>query len=220
MNKLSMVIILLMISTMVAAKKTIPVKGQFDTPIGTNSTGPATQGTAYEFSFVASPTNKITFATKIVESNDWFIAPANATGIHPHDIIPFQNSIIDITDLFVIYDAGTEMDQELGRGSFQAPRQSMPNSGPVDLNPLVRRVTQSNYLASDFIEVKLIRVSEIEFQTTIKVKYDSPSNISPGPWIIFSQDQNPLFTEGTRTKATGLESLAEDGNPKLLFTNL
>lgn len=202
------------------AKSSIPVKGLFDTPVGTNSAGPATQGTAYEFSFVASLRDKVTLATMIVESNDWFIAPADATGIHPHDIVPLQDSIIDITDLFVIYDAGTEMDQELGRGSFQAPRQPAPNSGPVDLNPLVRRVTQSNYLASDFVEVMLIRVSEIEFQITIKVKDDSPSNISPGPWTIFNQEQNPLFIEGTGTKTIGLESLAEDGDPKLLYIHL
>ena len=53
----------------------------------------------------------------IVETNDWFIAPTDPTGLHPHDIVPLQDAIIDITDYFSIYDAGTEMDQELGKGA-------------------------------------------------------------------------------------------------------
>lgn len=198
----------------------IPSKGQFNIPVGTNSAGPAGPGTIYEFTFVAQYIDKVTLATMILESNDWFIASADPTGIHPHDIVPLVDTIVNITDLFAIYDAGTEVDQDLGKGHYQAPRQSTANSGPADPNPLVRKVDQANYLASDFVEVMLIRLNESEFQVTVMVKENSPSAVSPGVWTIFQTEQNPLFIENTEERAIGLEQLAEDGDPKLLYIHI
>lgn len=203
------------------AVNAIPSKGIFDKPVGTNITGPAIPGTVYEFTFfVAQETDKLSLATMIIESNDWFIAPADPSGIHPHYKVPGVDTIVNITDLFAIYDAGTETDQDLGRGYFQPPRQPNSNSGPVDLNPRVRKVDQSNYLASDFIEVMLIRINYGEFKMTIMVNDGSLSGIAPGVWTIFQGDQNPLFTEDTEIKAIGLESLAEDGDPNLLYDRI
>ena len=221
MKKLMTVIIISLISTLsLANTKMIPVKGLFNIPVGTDSIGPATQGTVYEFNFVAEFTDKITLAAMIAESNDWFIAPADPSGIHPHDIVPILDTIVDITDQFAIYDAGTEIDEPLGNGLYQAPRQNSIDSGPADQNPLVRKVDQANYLIEDFVEVMLIKLNDSEFQITIRVLDHSPSSIAPGVWKVFQEEQNPIFVENTTLKIEGLESLAEDGDPKLLYIHI
>lgn len=221
MKKLVIALTISLISIFTFAETAfIPRKGLFNIPVGTDSIGPATNGTLYEFSFVADLKDKVAIAAMIAESNDWFIAPLDSTGIHPHDIVPILDTVVDITDQFAIFDAGTEIDEPLGYGQFQSPRQNGIDSGPADFNPNVRQVDQPDFQVEDFIEVMLIRNTDSEFQITIKVKEDSPSAIAPGVWSVFRQEQNPMFTEDTTLKAMGLESLAEDGDPKLLYINL
>ncbi|MCY3669173.1 MAG: spondin domain-containing protein, partial [Gemmatimonadetes bacterium] len=52
-----------------------PNSGIFNTPVGADSPGPLTPGNAYEFTFVARPGDRLSFATMYVQSNDLFLSP-------------------------------------------------------------------------------------------------------------------------------------------------
>ena len=104
--------------------------GIFDTPVGADSPGPLTfmeTGNAYEFTFVARPGDRLSFATMYVQSNDLFLAPGD-TGIalFADDGLPISG---DITDQIELWDAGTEVNEEPGVGANQAPRQAAANTG-------------------------------------------------------------------------------------------
>ena len=100
--------------------------GVFNTPVGADSPGPLTPGNAYEFSFVARPGDRLSFATMYVQSNDLFLAPGD-TGIAL--FIDGQPISGDITDQIGLWDAGTEVNEEPGVGANQAPRQAGANTG-------------------------------------------------------------------------------------------
>jgi hypothetical protein len=70
------------------------------------------------------------------QSNDWFYAPAES-GI---ELFRKGQAISgDITSHLIMWDAGTEVDQEPGIGSEQGPRQKGPNTGKAE-NGMVRKV--------------------------------------------------------------------------------
>ncbi len=98
----------------------------FNTPMGDSEPGPATPGKKYIFTFEASPGDRLSFATMYVQSNDGFYAPAD-TGI------PLFNGDTpingDMTAKVMLWDSGTEVNQEPVNGADQAPRQSGPNTG-------------------------------------------------------------------------------------------
>ena len=62
-----------------------------------------------------------------VQSNDWFFAPDPALGIALYDDegAPISG---DVTDQILVWDSGTEVDQEPGTGADQAPRQAGPDT--------------------------------------------------------------------------------------------
>ena len=75
------------------------------------------------------------------QSNDWFYAPAES-GI---DLFENGRGISgDITSQMVLWDAGTEVDQEPGIGSDQGPRQKAPNTGVAE-NGVVRNAKDVKY---------------------------------------------------------------------------
>ena len=100
--------------------------GVFTTPVGADGPGPLTPDNAYEFTFVARPGDRLSFATMYVQSNDLFLAPGE-TGIALFtDGQPISG---DITDQIGLWDAGTEVNEEPGVGENQAPRQAGANTG-------------------------------------------------------------------------------------------
>ena len=63
----------------------------------------------------------------------------------------------DITSQYILWDAGTEVNEEPGFGPNQAPRQSAPNTG-VDENGVVTPVNDGKYVypkVSDVIKVTI-----------------------------------------------------------------
>lgn len=101
--------------------------GVFDTPDGADDPGPATPGNKFSFELVASPGDKLSFATMFGQSNDLFYSPASG-GIPLFDNDePIEG---DITDMVMLWDAGTEINEPPGLGPNQAPRQSGPDTGP------------------------------------------------------------------------------------------
>ncbi|MBR9778096.1 MAG: hypothetical protein GYB55_24935 [Cytophagales bacterium] len=96
----------------------------FNTPIGMTSPGPLLPGSAYSFTFTAEKGDKLSFASMLVESNDWVI------GTDKLEL--FSNGMAisgEITGDVYLYDAGTEEDEYAGAGNNQPLRQSEPNTG-------------------------------------------------------------------------------------------
>lgn len=100
--------------------------GVFNTPVGANGPGPIGPGAAYEFTVTGKPGMKLSMTMMFGQSNDWFYAPA------AHGISLFDNGKPisgDLTSKFMLYDAGTEKDEEIGIGPNQGPRQKAVNTG-------------------------------------------------------------------------------------------
>ena len=115
--------------------------GVFNMPLGAETPGPIGPGGGYQIEFTAKPGMKLSLITMFGQSNDWFYAP------EPSGIKLFENGKPisgDITSKFVLWDAGTEKDEEPGIGPNQAPRQKAPNSGDAE-NGKVHKVKDTKY---------------------------------------------------------------------------
>ncbi len=96
----------------------------FNTPVGGGSPGPVFPGSSYSFDFSATEGDILSFATMLVQSNDWFVGA--------DDIELFNNGTPisgDITSMVRLYDGGTETDEYAGAGNNQPVRQTGPNTG-------------------------------------------------------------------------------------------
>ena len=121
-----------------AALPEVLSSGIANTPSGSSGPGAATPGTYYSFDIEMDENDRLSFATMYVQSNDLFYS-ADDIGITLLDLIGSH----DITDIMVLYDAGTEQNEEPGVGPNQAPRQTGPNTGP-DEGGTVRPIEDVN----------------------------------------------------------------------------
>lgn len=127
--------------------------GVYNTPAGAMAAGPIGPGAAYEFSFSATPKMKLYMALMFGQSNDLFYAP-DAAGIALFDAkgAPLSG---DVTEKLVLWDAGTEVNEEEGVGPHQAPRQKMANTGPAE-NGVVHRAKDVRFYGKN---AQLFRVT-------------------------------------------------------------
>lgn len=110
--------------------------GVFNTPVGMMGPGPIRPGTSYEFSFTASAGMKLWITMMNGQSNDEFYAPdENGMALFDKDGAPVS---ADVTAKLILWDAGTEVSEELGIGPNQGPRQKAINTG-VDEHGVVTR---------------------------------------------------------------------------------
>jgi hypothetical protein len=127
----------------------------------------------------------------------------------------------DITNMFDLWDAGTEVNQEPGVGMDQAPRQSGPDTG-MDENGTVRLITDVNdgFTYPDdnqVINVMIEHDGHTMFTVTVSNVSDAGSfqtPLAPGTWVVHSDGQ-PIFTTGSAA-SEGLEHMAEDGANSML----
>ena len=113
----------------------------FNTPVGASAPGPITPSAAYEVTISAMPGDRLSLTTMMGQSNDWFYAPAES------GIPLFKNGKPisgDITSQIILWDAGTEVNQEPGIGPDQGPRQKAPNTGEAE-NGVVRNAKDVKY---------------------------------------------------------------------------
>ncbi|HWT03738.1 MAG TPA: spondin domain-containing protein [Pyrinomonadaceae bacterium] len=103
--------------------------GLFNTPVGATSPGPILPGGAYEFTVTATPGTRLTVAVMFGQSNDLFYAPDYGIALFDARDEPVGG---DVTSQFMLWDAGTEVNQEPGVGADQAPRQKAPNTGAAE----------------------------------------------------------------------------------------
>ena len=119
-----------LISSLEMMHHTAGLHGVFNTPAGAMGPGPIGPGGAYEFSISALPKMKLFMTLMFGQSNDLFYAP-DAAGISLFDAK--GNALSgDVTDKLILWDAGTEVNEEEGIGPNQAPRQKMANTGPAE----------------------------------------------------------------------------------------
>lgn len=207
----------------VSAVHDFPSSGAFNTPVGDSAPGPLMPGSSYEMSFYAGPGSRVSFASMFVQSNDLFFAPAKE-GIALFDEQDMPRSG-DITGEVMLWDAGTEANEEPGAGAYQAPSQAGANMGDVDADSLVRLATDDfdNLPAvQDVIAVTLsshpgnrfvVTINNVSSGSTLQFAGgESAVLLAPGVFAVH-QDDAPLFTPGASASGEGLEMLAEDGNP-------
>ena len=197
--------------------------GVFDTPEDADAPGPLHAGQDYHFDFAAAPGMYLSFATMFVHSNDYFYAPdGRGIPLYNADGTPVEG---DVTDQVMLWDAGTEANQEPGSGVDQAPRQTGLDTGDGDPDNTVRLVTDmfgNLPEVADVIQVILesngggmfhLHIKNVSGPTTLETADmmslpDVP--LAPGVWVVH-RERNPLFTNGETDRGEGLEGLAEDG---------
>jgi hypothetical protein len=110
--------------------KSVLTSGVVTMPVGDKEAGPITPGKAYEFKVSASPGQRLTMAMMFGQSNDLFYAPGEkAIALFDASGQPIT---ADITNQLVLWDAGTEVNEEPGLGPNQAPRQPSPDAGAAE----------------------------------------------------------------------------------------
>ena len=131
-----------LVASLVAMHHSSNLHGVFNTPVGAMAAGPIRPGDSFEFTFTAMRGMKLFITQMFGQSNDWFYAPA-ANGIALFDAKgnPLNG---DVTDKFILWDAGTEKDEEIGIGPNQGPRQKDPNTGD-DERGVVHRVKDARW---------------------------------------------------------------------------
>lgn len=215
----------------ISQAKTYPASGVFNTPVGASEAGPLLPGNSFESHFSAAIGQKLSFAAMFGQSNDFFYAP-DGEGIDLYDAMGNQITG-DITDQVMLWDAGTELNQEPGLGADQAPRQSAANTGAADSDNTVRPAADSFNnlpLVADVIQVTLtsegpseflLKIENVGSSTTLSTSdgMTHPAPVSPGVYVIHT-DSNVLFAAGQPDMGKGLEAIAEDGDPSTLAAEL
>jgi hypothetical protein len=213
----------------VSASHDFLTSGSFATPVGAASPAPIGPGQAYEVRFGAAPGHYLSFATMMVQSNDLFFAP-DGMGV---ELYPAGTPLAgDITAQVMLWDAGTEANEEPGLGVNQAPRQSGADTGPADGEATVRLVDDGyTYPAvSAVLQATVTYEGGGEFTLRLENVSDSstlqPSTgpsvavpMAPGVFAVHTA-ADPFFTVGMADAGDGLEALAEDGDPSALATAL
>ncbi len=83
---------------------------------------------------------KLGIGTMLVQTNDWFISyNNNGVALFDESGVPFSGT--SESDESYLFDAGTEVDQAVGFGADQAPRQAGTDQGAPDVNTSIRRVS-------------------------------------------------------------------------------
>jgi hypothetical protein len=126
----------------------------FNMPVDAGAPGPITPGAAYEVTITAMPGDRLTLTTMMGQSNDWFYGPGESGIELFKDGKPISG---DITSQIILWDAGTEVDQEVGIGADQGPRQKAPNTGKAE-NGMVRKIQDGKAYskASDVMRVTIM----------------------------------------------------------------
>jgi hypothetical protein len=137
----------------------VSASGVFNTPAGATEPGPLLPGHAYEFTIEeAKPGDRVSFATMFVQSNDLFYAPdGDGIALFAADGGPVEG---DVTDQVLLWDAGTEINQQPGMGSDQAPRQAAPDTGMDEMGPV--QVVADMYAYPDTAQAIQVTITPVE----------------------------------------------------------
>jgi hypothetical protein len=131
--------------------------GAFAVPVGGDGPGPLFPGGTYAFNVTAVHGEYLSFVTMLVQTNDLFFAPPEG-GIA---LFP-EGQPLDgiVTDMVMLWDAGTEVNEKPGVGLFQAPRQLAPNTG-MDEMGMVRLLDDEMFTYPGVGQVIRVTVSPV-----------------------------------------------------------
>lgn len=132
-----------LVNMLVMSHHASTMHGVFNTPLGMMGAGPIRPGDKYEFSLTAAPGMKLMMTMMNGQSNDEFYAP-DEKGIALFDSRGVAVSG-DVTEKFILWDAGTEVNEELGIGPNQGPRQKGANTGPDEHGVVTRAKREAIY---------------------------------------------------------------------------
>ncbi len=172
-------------------------------PDGESGAGPAFPGHSFTVKFHAGKGHKLSFATMFGASNDLFFGPSES-GI---ELFPGGTPLTgDITSMISLWDAGTEKNYAPGT-----------NPNGEDENVPVKNIMNVND-GFDYGTVGTNIMANLEydgtsmFTLTLHVLAGGKTPLSPVAWVVHSEMQKPIFTEGVMDYGNGLEALAETGN--------
>jgi len=229
--------------------------GVFNTPIGATTPAPLFPGDAYEFEINAGPVvvpndggTRLSFVAMFVQSNDLFFAPGEqGIALYDENGDPIgANGPVDVTDQVLIWDSGTEVNEETG-GPNQKPQQEADAEDEgEDENGVVTQIINNtdafgNQIpdSDEVIKVTIenigdaqfkIRLQNVSTSTTIATPGQGAGTtaavpISPGVYAVHTAS-SPFFIVGAAAanaglvaSAEGVENIAEDGFPEALATD-
>lgn len=208
--------------------------GVFQSPGGPDN-GPALfPGEFASFTFDAPPNTipdsgmRLNIVTMFVQSNDLFYAFPPG-GIRLYDD---QGQAItgEVTDQIVLFDAGTEVDQEPGVGDNQKPRQGPmamdvgPSEGET-VQPISEAPTNEFEYPQPSEVIKVTLKHDGATQFTVNIENVSTSQtlqtsegpkavpLSPGVFVVHTHRPPFKLFEVGQPASPGIESIAEDGFP-------
>ncbi|MFT3697142.1 MAG: spondin domain-containing protein [Kofleriaceae bacterium] len=204
----------------------------------TSAVGP---GGSFDISFNAGRGDRLTFASMLGESNDWFFAPSER-GIPLYDERgPISG---DITSEIHLWDTGTEPVEELGIGPDTGNNQSSPSQGTLSTYVSLTQVMdggtgfdQTNGApfvipkVSDMLRATLISLGDGQFNlhienvsttSTLETRVGTQAiHLSPPAWAVYPNYQlTPLLARPDNSRDIGLIALAESGDNSQLVASL
>ncbi|MBA3872697.1 MAG: spondin domain-containing protein, partial [Anaerolineae bacterium] len=187
-------------------------------PVGSTVRRPAMPGEAFDFVIKAKAGDHLSFASMYGQSNDTFVG-TNETGIALYDASGKAISG-DVSDQVSLWDAGTEVNEPLGKGPNQAPRQGSPDAGTPENGTVQPTAFGGDWPASvaDLTKVTLTPQTGdqilVHFENAT-AKAPVPTPFSPLAYVVHSADQTGVFFKtGEKDRGLGLEHVAEAGNPE------
>jgi len=195
----------------------IDSSGVFNTPTGKSAAGALSPGDAYDFTITAEPGDTLSIASMFGETNDIFFAPAGA-GIKLFDDQGKPLAAQDVSGQISLWDAGVEKDEAPGMGATQAPRQSAKGVGsPEGVASKRLDGTRSLPLAQGIASFTVTQTGGVFTIVVKNISAQSGAIYTPlSPFYVATHSSAfTLFSEG-QAAPTGLESLAEDGDPTAL----
>ncbi len=183
-------------------------------PDGESEAGPAFPGHSFTIEFHAGKSHMLSFASMYGASNDLFYAPSDDGIALFEGDTPLTG---DITSLISLWDAGTEVNHAPGSGE-DGDVEDMPVKSVRNTDDVMDGFNYNNVEGN--INVMLDYDGTSKFTLTINVLASSGTPLSPVVWVVHSDMQKPLFTEGEKDYGNGLEDLAETGNAEPLSTYL
>ena len=187
-------------------------------PVGATARRPAMPGEAFEFVIKAKPGDHLSFASMYGQSNDTFVG-TNEAGIALYDDSGKAISG-DVSNQVSLWDAGTEVNEPLGKGPNQAPRQASPDAGTPENGTVQPTAFGGDWPASvaDLTKVTLTPQTGdqilVHFEDAT-AKAPVPTPFSPLVYVVHTADQTGVFFKtGEKDRGLGLEHVAEAGNPE------
>lgn len=200
--------------------------------------GDANFGPGETVSFTVDPVegqDVLSLGTMVVESNDAIIAlePQGVrlfTEDEDGNTVPRSPASIanDISALMEVWDVGTEANQTPGAGSDTAVNQENPNTGDADPDATIRYYfdpTNDLLDITSLVDVDVVLDTDGNGDVNVSVRVSNDSDATPFQFTMsagvfaMTPEGVSLFTDGMAASA-GLESLAEDGTPATLVTEL